>query len=392
VTAPGPLPYAPPPEVEELREVVARFTEREVAPLVAAAEREEAFPRELFPRWAAAGLLGLRTPVEHGGTAAGLQAEVMLVEETARVCSGFATSLIVQLTVVPGIVAQFGTAAQRAALLPGLASGELVGSLAVTEPDTGSDVKAISARAERTADGWRLRGTKVFITNGTLADFYVVAAVVDPDAGHRGIGLFVVRRDNPGLVSVKKMHKTSVRSSDTATLVFDGCAVGEADLLGGDLNGFAKLMSTFDGERVVHAARALGLARACFEAADAYASQRHQFGAPIRTYQAVAFKLADMVVGIDAARLLVYRAAALADAGLPFHREASVAKLFTTETARGIAIEAMQVHGSYGLTADFPIGRLVADAQLETIGTGTSEIQRLIISRELEGGRGRRRR
>lgn len=383
-------PYAPPAEVQELREVVTAFTAKEVAPLVDAAERDEVFPRELFDRWAEAGLLGLRVPEEYGGSDAGLQAEAMLVEETARVCSGFATSLIVQLTVVPGIIRAFGTRAQQDALLPGLAAGRLIGSLAVTEPDTGSDVRAITTRAERTADGYRITGSKVFITNGTLADFYVVAAVVDPDAGHRGIGLFVVRRDAPGLTAVEKMHKTSVRSSDTAALTFDGCAVGEADLLGGDLNGFAKLMSTFDGERVVHAARALGLARACFEAADDYASQRRQFGRPIRSFQAIAFKLADMAVGIDAATLLVYRAAARADAGLPYHREASVAKLFTTETARAVAAEAMQIHGGYGLTADFPIGRYVADAQLETIGTGTSEIQRLIISRELEAEHGRR--
>lgn len=383
-------PYSPPPEVDELREVAAAFSARELAPFVDAAERDELLPRELFDRWAKTGLLGLRVPEEYGGSAAGLQAQAALVEETARVCSGFATSLIVQLTVVPGIVERFGTDAQRAALLPALASADLIGSLAVTEPDTGSDVRAITTSATRTPGGYRITGNKVFITNGTLADFYVVAAVVEPDAGHRGIGLFVVRRDNPGLVSVEKMHKTSVRSSDTATLTFDGAEVSDADLLGGDLDGFVKLMSTFDGERVVHAARALGLARACFDAANAYASQRHQFGAPIRSFQAVAFKLADMVVGIDASTLLVYRAAALADAGRPFHREASVAKLFSTETARAIAADAMQVHGSYGLTADFPIGRYVADAQLETIGTGTSEIQRLIISRELEGERGRR--
>jgi alkylation response protein AidB-like acyl-CoA dehydrogenase len=377
--------YAPPPEVEELREAVVRFGERELAPLVEAAERDEVFPRELFDAWAKAGLLGLRVPIEYGGADAGLQAEVMLVEETARVCAGFATSLIVQLCVVPGIVRQFGTPAQQAELLPRLAGGTHVGSLAVTEPDTGSDVRSLSTRAVPTADGYRISGSKVFITNGTLADFYIVAAVVEPEAGHRGIGLFVVRRDNPGLTAVEKMRKTSVRSSDTAILTFDNCEVAPADLLGGDLNGFAKLMSTFDAERVVHAARALGLARACFDAANTYASARRQFGQPIRQFQAVAFKLADMVVGIDAARLLVYRAAALADAGQPLHQAAAVAKLFTTETARTIATEALQIHGSYGLTADFPMGRYVADAHLETIGTGTSEIQRLIISRDLEG-------
>lgn len=378
------LPYTPPPDVEELRATVVRFSERELAPLVADAERDEAFPRSLFERWAGAGLLGLRVPVEYGGSEAGLSTEVMLVEETARVCAGFATSLIVQLSVVPGIIGQFGTDAQRSALLPGLARGTRVGALAVTEPDTGSDVRAIQARAVRIPGGYRVSGSKVFITNGTLADFYLVAAVVDPDAGHRGIGLFVVHRDNPGLVAVEKMRKTSVRSSDTARLTFADCDVAESDLLGGDLNGFVKLMSTFDSERVVHAARALGLARACFDAANTYASQRTQFGRPIREFQAIGFKLADMVVGIDASTLLVYRAAARSDAGLPFHREASVAKLFVTETARTIATEAMQVHGSYGLTADFPLGRYVADAHLETIGTGTSEIQRLIISRELE--------
>jgi alkylation response protein AidB-like acyl-CoA dehydrogenase len=377
-------PYRLSPELEDFRRLVRDFTARRLAPLVEEAERSQVFPRELFREWGAQEMLGFAVPPAYGGSEGGLSAAAVLVEETARVCSGFATSLIVQLTVVPTVVGRFGTEGQQAALLPGLASGELIGSLAVTEPDAGSDVQSIKTRARRVDDGYAITGSKLYITNGTLADFYVVAAVVDPDQGHRGIGLFVVRRDNPGLVAVTKMDKTSVRSSDTAELTFRDAVVTDDDLLGGDLDGFVKLMATFDGERVIHAARALGLSRACFEAANRYAGQRHQFGKPIREFQAVAFKLADMAVGVDLSQLVVYRAAALADNGLPFSREASVAKLVATENARSIAAESMQVHGSYGLTAEFPIGRYVADAQLETIGTGTSEIQRIIIARTLE--------
>ncbi|WP_169576543.1 acyl-CoA dehydrogenase family protein [Nocardioides halotolerans] len=377
-------PYAPSPELEDFRRLARDFTERRVRPLVDEAERSQDFPRELFKEWGSQDMLGFSTPVDLGGSEGGLSAAAVLVEETARVCSGFATSLIVQLTVVPTVLRLFGTDMQRSELLPALARGDLVGSLAVTEPEAGSDVRALRARARRVEDGFAISGSKLYITNGTLADFYVVAAVVDADLGHRGIGLFIVERSNPGLVDVTKMDKTSVRSSDTAELTFRDAVVPAEALVGGDLNGFVKLMSTFDGERVIHASRALGLSRACFEAANRYAGERRQFGKPIREFQAVAFKLADMAVAIDVSQLLVYRAAARADAALPFSREASVAKLVATENARNIATETMQVHGSYGLTADFPIGRYVADAHLETIGTGTSEIQRMIIARTLE--------
>jgi alkylation response protein AidB-like acyl-CoA dehydrogenase len=371
------------PALETFRVTVRDLATSQLAPLVADAERDQRLPPQVFRRLADADLLGLGTGEPFGGSGAGLAAQCVLVEEVARVCSGFATSLIVQLAVVPGALEFHGTAAQAQRWLPGMVRGELLGSLAVTEPDTGSDIRSLTARAVARGDGWSISGTKVFITNGTLADFYIVAAVVDPDAGHRGIGLFLVERDNPGLVSVAKMDKTSVRSSDTAELVFDDAFVAGDALVGGDLNGFVKLMSTFDRERILHASRALGLARAAFEAASSYSTQRQQFGQPIREFQAIAFKLADMDVGIEASRLLIYRAAWLADEGRDVRREAAIAKLFATEASRTICVEAMQIHGSYGLTAEFPTGRFVADSLLETIGTGTSEIQRVIISRLL---------
>ena len=369
-------------ELEQLRSTARKIAEAELSPYVEAAEREQRLPREVFTILGRSDLLSLTHEVG-GSTVPWKMAEVLLVEELGRVCAGFATSVIVQLSVVPGLLRAFGGDGLADRWLPGMATGELVGSLAATEPDAGSDIKGMKARAVPVRGGYEISGSKVFITNGTLADFYLVAAVVDPDRGREGIGIFVVERDNPGVVAVEKMEKTAVRSSDTAALRFEGCKVGDDAVLGGDLDGFAKLMSTFDGERVVHAARALGLAQAAFEASDRYADQRVQFGQPIRRFQAVAFKLADMVVAIEASRLLVYRAAQLSDEGHPFHREASIAKLFATEAARTIATEAMQVHGSYGLTAEFPLGRYVADSHLETIGTGTSEIQRLIIARTL---------
>jgi alkylation response protein AidB-like acyl-CoA dehydrogenase len=369
-------------ELIELRATVRRLAEREFAPLVDAAEREQRFPREVIGRLGELGLLSSEHPDDPSRPYR--LAETVIVEELARVCAGFATSVIVQLSVVPGLLRDFASPEQRERWLEPMGRGEVLGALCVTETDAGSDVKAMRARAVRVGGGYALSGSKVFITNGSLADFYVVAAVVEPDRGREGVGLFLVERGNPGIVAVDKMDKTSVRSSDTTWVSFDDARVGEDDLLGGDLDGFRKLMSTFDAERVIHASRALGLARAAFEAAHRYAGERKQFGQPIRRFQAVAFKLADMDVAIEAATLLVRRAAALADAGRPYHREASIAKLFATEAARDIATQAMQVHGSYGLTADFPTGRLVADAHLETIGTGTSEIQRLLIARELE--------
>jgi alkylation response protein AidB-like acyl-CoA dehydrogenase len=372
-----------PVELHDLGEAVRRLAEIEFAPLVDDAERDERFPRVVIERLGEIGLLASEHPDDP--TRPSRLAETVIVEEVARVCAGFATSLIVQLSVVPGLLREFAGEEHRSRWLEPMARGDAIGSLCVTEPDAGSDIKALQAHARRVAGGYEITGSKVFVTNGTLADFYLVAAVVDADAGREGIGVFVVERERVPDDAIQKMRKTSVRSSDTAWISFDAVRVDDDALLGGDLDGFAKLMSTFNAERVIHAARALGLMRAAFEAARRYADERHQFGRPISRFQAVAFKLADMDVAIEASTLLIRRAAALADAGRPFHREASIAKLFATEAARTTATEAMQIHGSYGLTAEFPTGRFVADAHLETIGTGTSEIQRVLIARELAG-------
>ncbi len=372
-----------PPELRDLADTVRQLAETEFAPLVEEAERDERFPREVIARLGEVGLLASEHPDDPSRPYR--LAETVIVEEIARVCAGFATSVIVQLSVVPGLLRDFGDEETRRRWLEPMGRGEAVGSLCVTEPDAGSDVKAIRAYAERVDGGYAITGSKLFVTNGTLADFYIVAAVVEPDRGREGIGLFVVERALVHEDAIQKMRKTSVRSSDTAWIAFEHVRVGEDALLGGDLDGFEKLMSTFDAERVIHASRALGVTRAAFEAALRYSGQRVQFGRPIRRFQGVAFKLADMIVAIDASRLLIQRAASLADAGRPFRRAASVAKLYATEAARTSATEAMQIHGSYGLTAEFPTGRLVADAHLETIGTGTSEIQRILIARELDG-------
>jgi alkylation response protein AidB-like acyl-CoA dehydrogenase len=370
-----------PSELVDLAAVVRRLCEQELAPLVDAAERDQVFPRQVIERLGELGFLTSEHPDDPERPYR--LAESIVIEELARVCSGFATSVIVQISVVPGLLRDFGGDEHRGRWLEAMGRGEAIGSLAVTEPDAGSDVKAMRARARNVPGGYAISGEKVYITNGSLADFFIVAAVVDPDAGREGIGLFIVERDNPGVASVVKMDKTSVRSSDTTIVTFDEAVVEESALLGGDLNGFKKLMSTFDAERVIHASRALGVARAAFDASRRYARQRRQFGKPIADFQAIAFKLADMEVDLEASTLLVRRAAGLADAGRPFHREASIAKLYATEAARRAATEAMQIHGSYGLTAEFPTGRLVADAHLETIGTGTSEIQRSILAREI---------
>lgn len=371
-------------ELRDLAATVRRLAESEFAPLVHDAERDQVFPRQIITRLGEIGLLASEHPEDPARPYR--LAESVIVEEIARVCAGFATSVIVQLSVVPGLLREFAGAEHRERWLEPMGRGEAIGSLCATEPDAGSDMKAMRTRARRVGEGFEITGSKVFITNASLADFYIVAAVVDPNLGREGIGLFVVDRAQLGDGAVQKMDKTSVRSSDTCWVSFDAVRVGEDALLGGDLDGFRKLMSTFDAERVIHASRALGLARAAFEAARRYADERVQFGRPIRAFQAVAFKLADMDVAIEASTLLIRRAAALADAGRPYHRESSIAKLFATEAARTIATEAMQIHGSYGLTAEFPTARFVADAHLETIGTGTSEIQRLLIARELQGG------
>jgi alkylation response protein AidB-like acyl-CoA dehydrogenase len=373
-----------PSELCDLSLSVRRLAEREFAPLVDAAERNQEFPVAVIRRLGEAGFLALSHPDDSNRPYR--LAESVVIEELGRVCAGFATSVIVQLSVVPGLLREFGSEAHRTQWLAPMGEGKTIGSLCATEPDAGSDIKAIRTRAVETKGGFEISGSKIFITNGSLADFFIVAAGVDPDRGREGIGLFLVERDRLVSGAVTKMDKTSVRSSDTTLVAFDAVRVEADALLGGDLDGFRKLMSTFDAERVIHASRALGLARAGFEASKRYSYQRHQFGKAIGEFQAIAFKLADMDVAIEAATLLVRRAAVLADAGRPFHREASIAKLFATETARDIATETMQIHGSYGLTAEFPIMRLVADAHLETIGTGTSEIQRVLIAREIAKG------
>ena len=370
------------PELEELAESVQRLAEAEFAPLVEAAERDERFPREVIRRMGEVGLLASEHPDDPNRPYR--LAESVIIEQLARVSAGFATSVIVQISVIPGLLREFAGAEHRARWLEPMGRGELIGSLCVTEPDAGRHQGHPGASGA--AAGW-------------LGDHRLEALRHERDARR-----LLRRRRSRRLLRRARGHRAlrgrararsrgrhpedgeaSVRSSDTAWISFDGVDVPEDALLGGDLDGFAKLMSTFDAERVIHASRALGLSRAAFDAARRYAGERHQFGRAIERFQAVAFKLADMDVAIEASTMLIRRAAALADDGRPFHREASIAKLFATEAARNIATESMQIHGSYGLTAEFPVGRFVADAHLETIGTGTSEIQRILIARELAG-------
>ena len=373
-------------EQQMVRETTRAFVEREVKPVASRLDREAIYPSELVKRLSELGLMGILVPQEFGGAGMDLLSCVVAIEEISKAWASLAVAMSVQNSLVCAPIARFGSAAQKKKYLPSLARGERLGCYALTEPGSGSDAGSIQTRAKRVGDDFVLKGNKIFTTNGNRADLAIVYAVTDPAKGKKGISAFIVEKNSPGFVVGKLEDKLGLRSSDTASLLFEDCRVPGENLLGTEGEGFTIALATLDGGRIGIAAQALGIAQGCLEESVAYAQQRRQFGRAIAEFEAIQWMLADMATEIDAARLLTYRAAWLAEQGRTFTKEAAMAKLFASEAANRAAYKAIQIFGGYGYTKEFAVERFFRDARITTIYEGTSEIQRLVIARRLIHG------
>jgi butyryl-CoA dehydrogenase len=373
-------------EQQMVRETTRAFVEREVKPVASRLDREAIYPSELVKRLSELGLMGILVPQEFGGSGMDLLSCVVAMEEISKAWASLAVAMSVQNSLVCAPIARFGSAAQKKKYLPSLARGERLGCYALTEPGSGSDAGSIQTRAKRVGDDFVLTGNKIFTTNGNRADLAIVYAVTDPAKGKKGISAFIVEKNSPGFIVGKLEDKLGLRSSDTASLLFEDCRVPGENLLGTEGEGFTIALATLDGGRIGIAAQALGIAQGCLEESVAYAQQRRQFGRAIAEFEAIQWMLADMATEIDAARLLTYRAAWLAEQGRTFTKEAAMAKLFASEAANRAAYKAIQIFGGYGYTKEFAVERFFRDARITTIYEGTSEIQRLVIARRLIHG------
>ena len=370
-------------ETQALVQATARqYAERAIAPVAAALDREERFPADIIRGLAELGLLGVNVKDRWGGAEAGVVAYALAMIEVARACASTAVAMAVT-NMVAEVIQEFGSDAQRDRHLPKITSGEhLTGAFALSEPAVGSDPAAMTTVAKKDGGDWVIDGQKQWITNGAHAGVMVVWARTS-GPGAKGISCFLVEKGARGLIVGRAEDKLGLRASNTVPLTFDGCRVPESALLGELGMGFRIAMMALDGGRIGIAAQSIGIATAALEASTAYAKDRTAFGKPIAEHQAIQFMLADSRTELDAARLLCLRAASLKEAGKPFTREASVAKLFSSEAAQRICNRAMQVHGGYGYIRDFPVERYLRDVRVTTIYEGTSEIQRLVIARDL---------
>ena len=377
------MEFAFTPEQVEFRRSVAAFCEREIVPIAGECDKRGEFPLHLFTTLGRLGWLGVKFPVEWGGAGEGNVTYAILAEELGRASAGIALGFYVHVALALTAISVFGTQAQKERYLrPGIA-GEKIGAWSFAEPGAGSDPGSIACRAEKTAKGYRITGTKMFTTNGPFADFIVLTASTAPGQGVKGLSLFLVDHGLPGFTVGRRIETMGMRASQTAELIFEGCEVAANALLGEENRGAMTAMQTLTLGRITAAAYAGGTGRAALEATLAYVKQRRQFGQPVGKFQGVQWMLADMATALEAARLLTYQAAWLADAGLPHIKEASMAKLFATETATRLANDALQLHGGYGYVTESPIQRLYRDVKLFEIGEGTSQIHRNIIARQL---------
>lgn len=365
-----------------MRDMVRDFSQEKIAPWVERMEAGE-FPRELLTQMGELGLMGITTPEELGGSAMDFTSYIIAINELSKVSAVMGVILSVHTSVGTNPIIYFGNDEQKQRYVPKLAAGEYLGAFCLTEPSAGSDAGSLQSKAVRDGDEYVINGSKVFITNGGEADVYIVFASTNQAAKTRGISAFIVEKGTPGLIIGKDEHKMGLHGSRTVQLAFDNCRIPVANLLGEEGEGFKIAMANLDVGRIGIAAQALGIAEAALEAATAYAKERVQFGKPIAVQQGVGFKLADMATAVEAAKLLVYRAADLRAKGLPCGAEASMAKLFASRTAVQTAIEAVQIFGGYGYTEDYPVERYFRDAKVTEIYEGTSEIQKLVISKYL---------
>jgi len=375
-------------EQELLRTTVREFANSQITPHCREWDEGQGFPRELFVQMGELGLTGVVWPTEYGGAGMSYLDLVVVMEELSRADAGVALSVAAHSGLCCAHLNQAGTAEQKRRFLAPLARGERIGCWGLTEPGSGSDAGSARTSAVRDGESFVLNGSKTFITNGGIADVAVVVAVTDKSRGKHGVSAFIVERGTPGFRAGRKLDKLGVRSSDTSELFFEDCRVPAENLLGQEGHGFIDTLRILDGGRIGIAAFCLGIAQASYEAAAGYARERRQFGRPIADFQATQFKIADMATRVQAARLLTLEAAWRCDNRLEHTLQASMAKLFASEAAVAAAMEAVQIHGGYGFTKEYPVERYLRDSKVGTIGEGTSEIQRLVIARELLGLRG----
>jgi alkylation response protein AidB-like acyl-CoA dehydrogenase len=376
-------------ELTEEHRMIARmvreFAEKEIAPRAEEIDATDQFPDDLFRRMGKLGILGIPFPEEYGGSGGDYTSMVLALEEVARVSGSMAITLDAHTSLCCEPIYLFGSEEQKRKYLAPAARGEKIGAFGLTEPQAGSDAGATRTRAVRDGSQWVINGQKIFITNGSVADTVVITAKTDPEKGTRGISSFIVEKGTPGFQVGRDEKKMGLKGSVTSELFFEDCRIPVENLLGKENEGFKQFLVTLDAGRVAIAAMAVGLAQGAFERATAYAQERVQFGQPIAEFQAIQWMIADMATEIEAARLMVHRAAWLKEQGARFTKEAAMAKLLATETSERVCRKAIQVHGGYGYVREYAVERMYRDQRLCSIGEGTNEIQRLVIARQVLG-------
>jgi acyl-CoA dehydrogenase len=370
-------------EQEMMRKMVRDFAQKEIVPFIPKMEEEELYPLEIVRKMGEYGLMGIPIPERWGGVGGDFISYILAIHELSKVSATVGVILSVHTSLGTNPIYYFGTDAQKAKFLPKLTSGEYIGAFALTEPGAGSDAAKLKTAAVKKGDKYILNGSKIFISNAGVADTYIAFAVTDPSKGSKGISAFIVEKGTPGLVIGKKEKKMGLHGSNTCELIFDQAEVPVENLLGEEGEGFKIAMGNLDVGRIGIATQALGIAEAALEYSVKYAKERIQFGKPIAAQQGVSFKLAEMATNVEAAKLLVYRAADLRSQGIPCGKEASMAKKFATDTAMNAAVDAIQIYGGYGYTKDYPVERLFRDAKVTQIYEGTNEIQRIVIAKHL---------
>ena len=368
---------------EMIAKMVQDFADKEIRPNLMKWDESQEFPVDLFKEMGKLGLMGVLVPEEFGGSGFGYHEYITAITEVAKVCGSIGLSVAAHNSLCTGHILAFGNEEQKKKYLPKLATAEFIGAWALTEPNTGSDAMRMKCTAKKEGENWILNGTKCWITHGISSDVLVVIARTGDLLDSRGMTAFIVDRSNPGLKAVKKEDKLGMRASETAEVIFEDCVVHESMVLGEVGNGFQQAMKVLDGGRISIAALSLGIAKGAYEASKKYTKEREQFGEPISNFQAISFKLADMATEIEAAELLTHQAADLKNKGQKMTKESAFAKYYASEVSVKVSTDAVQIFGGYGYTKEFPVEKFYRDSKLCTIGEGTSEIQKLVISREI---------
>jgi alkylation response protein AidB-like acyl-CoA dehydrogenase len=377
------MEFLPSGDTDLIRQTVRDFAEKHIRPHIMEWDESQTFPLHVFKELGQLGLMGVLVPQEYGGAGLGYPQYVAAIEELSKVCGSVGLSMAAHNSLCTGHILSFGNEEQKQRWLPKLASAEWIGAWGLTEANTGSDALRMQCVAKKDGDHWVLNGTKNWITHGITGDVAVVLARTGELLDSHGITAFVVERGTPGFRGGKKENKLGMRASETAELIFEDCCVHESNILGNVGDGFVQAMKILDGGRISIAALSLGIAKGAYEAAKKYAQEREQFGQPISRFQAIAFKLADMAMQIEAAELLTLQAATKKDAGQNVNKLSAMAKYYASEVSVKVSNEAVQIFGGYGYTKDFPVEKFYRDCKLCTIGEGTSEIQKLVISRAI---------